>query len=126
MDTALGHMYGFLGLPRYRIVDSKPNVAAMFACQSSLPDKVKMSGAFFIAAHSQKNDSDTFPPPQAPSKLTYHQILLHLRLVLMVTNFQRDSGSICAEPFGNNEILTSHFRNATFGKSIGTSNATFV
>jgi len=29
---------GFLGLPRLRIVDSKPSVATMFACQSSLPN----------------------------------------------------------------------------------------
>jgi len=27
---------GFLGLPRFRIVDSKPSVAAIFACESSL------------------------------------------------------------------------------------------
>jgi hypothetical protein len=39
MDTALGHICGFFGppLPRCRIVDSNPNVAAMFACQASLP-----------------------------------------------------------------------------------------
>lgn len=36
MNTALGHMYGFLG--RRRIVDSNPSVAAIFACQPSLPD----------------------------------------------------------------------------------------
>jgi len=28
---------GFLGLPRCRIVDSNPSVAAIFNCQSSLP-----------------------------------------------------------------------------------------
>lgn len=28
---------GFLGLPRFRIVDSNPSATAIFACQSSLP-----------------------------------------------------------------------------------------
>ena len=28
---------GFLGLPRFRIVDSNPNATAIFACQSSVP-----------------------------------------------------------------------------------------
>jgi hypothetical protein len=28
----------FLGLPRFRIVDSNPSIVAMLACQSSLPN----------------------------------------------------------------------------------------
>ena len=28
---------GFLGLPRFRIVDSNPSATAIFACQSSVP-----------------------------------------------------------------------------------------
>lgn len=37
IDTALGHICGLLGLTHCHIVDSKPIVAAIFACQSSLP-----------------------------------------------------------------------------------------
>lgn len=33
-----------LGLPRCRIVDSNLNVAAIFACQSSLPNAAKKTG----------------------------------------------------------------------------------
>lgn len=40
-ENGTGYFSSFIGLPRCPIVDSKPSVAAMFACQSSLPNVAK-------------------------------------------------------------------------------------
>lgn len=66
MDTALGHICGFFGppLPRCRIVDSKPSVAAIFACQSSLP---KGCCRFTQVRRVRKNE-EPVPYPSFPTQ----------------------------------------------------------
>lgn len=59
-----------LGLPRFRIVDSKPNVAAIFACQSSLPKGCcRFTQVRIVTSHDQtavdRSKSKTVAP--APS-----------------------------------------------------------